>query len=214
MISNTHSGEGNLAPDAVGRGARLHKRPDERPPTPYELRSILEYDPDTGLFLWRPRPASLFSDAKQQPYLGAIGWNARFAGKPAFTSTNSDGYKIGRIFFRWHRAHRVAWAMFYGRWPEGEIDHINRDPSDNRICNLRLADRALNNQNRRLQVNNRSGVPGVHWSKRHQKWRAVIKVSGRKHYLGVFADFGDAVAARRAGEISFGFNREHSHAPD
>ena len=113
--------------------------------------------------------------------------------------------KNGYIQFRFmaHNllAHRVAWAIYYGKWPEKQIDHINHIKSDNRINNLRQADHSQNGCNRGLQSNNRSGVPGVHWSSQKEKWFAKIKLNGKSKHLGVFADIEDAANAVKKARI-------------
>ncbi len=65
---------------------------------------------------------------------------------------NSRGYLVISHNKKSLKAHRVAYALHYGKWPENELDHINRDPLDNRICNLRDANRVLNNLNRKKKV--------------------------------------------------------------
>jgi hypothetical protein len=98
-------------------------------------------------------------------------------------------------------AHRVAWAIYYGKWPEKQIDHINHIKSDNRINNLRQADHSQNGCNRGLQSNNRSGVSGVHWSSQKEKWFAKIKLNGKSKHLGVFSDIEDAANAVKKARI-------------
>jgi hypothetical protein len=73
-------------------------------------------------------------------------------------------------------AHRLAWRLHYGEWPASEIDHINGDSTDNRIENLRLADRAGNNQHRGKFQNNSSGEPNVSWDKKSGGWRVDVMV--------------------------------------
>ena len=103
--------------------------------TPAMLRQLLDYDPETGLFVWRPRDASWFTDAMRTADQQARGWNTTFAGKSALTH-RKKGYLQGVILGCGFSAHRVALAIQYGHWPK-YIDHINGVPSDNRICNLR-----------------------------------------------------------------------------
>jgi hypothetical protein len=102
----------------------------------------------------------------------------------------------GRCFF----AHRVAWALFCGVWPSGVIDHINGDPSDNRIANLRDVDLNINSQNQRKAMNtNKTGFIGVHATYKHGgiQYRARIRPPGQKTqiYLGSFPTAEQANAA-------------------
>lgn len=136
-------------------------------------------------------------------------WNTKYAGKAAFNSLDGSGYRSGGIFNRTFRAHRVAWALAHGEWPRGFLDHINGDKTDNRLANLRDVTRLENARNMPRPKNNTSGVLGVSWSKSHGKWAARIKVEGRKLSAGHFDKFEDACAARRAANVTFGFNENH-----
>ena len=145
--------------------------------TQERLKELLQYDPDTGIFTWRVSPRANVE-----------------AGRKAGT-TCARGYVIISLKRRLYRAHRLAWLYVYGVWPEKEIDHINRCPSDNRITNLRPADRFLNTQNVGLRRDNASGHRGVGFQKGIGKWRARIQVNKQKITLGCFADKKDAIAA-------------------
>ena len=84
-------------------------------------------------------------------------------GHPA-GSLDKDGYVRIRISSIDYQAHRLAWAYVHGDFPEGEqpfIDHINGNPSDNRITNLKISSQAENNKNKKMKSNNTSGVTGV-----------------------------------------------------
>lgn len=98
--------------------------------TPFELRQLVEYDPETGSLIWKQRD-------------GNARLNSKLAGKPAFAQL-SDGYLTGRIKGKNYKAHRIAWAVAYGEWPQGQIDHINGDRSDNRLPNLRVVSNSEN----------------------------------------------------------------------
>jgi hypothetical protein len=161
------------------------------------LHDLLRYEADTGLLFWKSRPN------------GTPQWNGRFAGKEAFTSEYPGGYKHGDIFGLRVRAHRVIWAMHNGMWPDGEIDHINGNPRDNRIENLREVDRTGQNRNHKLQSNNKSGRVGVYWHSRGQKWTAQIRANGKVYHLGLFASISEAVAARSAAEKVAGYHPNH-----
>lgn len=111
-------------------------------PSPEVLRQLLRYEPDTGKLFWLHRAADLFPSKS-----AAKSWNARFAGAEALATDNGQGYLAGRINGRPLKAHRVVWAISYGEWPIGEIDHINGNPGDNRIANLRAVGRTENTRN-------------------------------------------------------------------
>lgn len=80
--------------------------------------------------------------------------------------------------------HRIAWKYVYGSDPEGCIDHINGDGSDNRICNLRIANKSQNACNSKLRSDNASGFKGVHFDKKNNMWMATIEMNGKSTYLG------------------------------
>lgn len=177
------------------------------PPDIDALRTLLSYDPETGALIWMKRPAGMFKTKR-----AASTWNARYAGRPAFTSDNGRGYKSGGIFARLYSAHRVAWALHYGEWPTGDIDHINGRRDDNRIANLRQVSNAENARNQKLRRDNTSRVSGVHWYKPYKKWLSYISVDGRRKHLGYFAEFADAVSCRKAAEREFGYHPNHGRS--
>lgn len=181
---------------------------DKDTPTPEMLRMLLCYEPDTGKLFWRERDASLFADNRCAESAASV-WNKRFAGKEAFTATKKGGYKHGSIFYSYYSAHRVAWAIHYGCWPDMEVDHINGVPSDNRITNLRDVTPSTNKHNTAKPSNNKSGVCGVYWIKRHKKWGAQIKTRGKFYWLGQFDTIEEAAAARKAAEKKYGFTKRH-----
>jgi len=96
---------------------------------------------------------------------------------------------------RTYRAHRLAWLYVYGVWPASEIDHINQDGGDNRLQNLRLADRFINTQNTGLRKDNKSGHRGVDWSAAANKWRVRIQANNKKITVGHYSVLFDAVEA-------------------
>lgn len=97
--------------------------------------------------------------------------------------------------------HRVAWALHYGEWPKGQIDHIDHDGLNNRIANLRDVDWIGNQRNQRLRRSSQSGVIGVTWRKDKKKWKAQIRVpGGQQVFLGYHSTIEEAASARKAGE--------------
>ncbi|GGJ39403.1 hypothetical protein CDQ92_13080 [Sphingopyxis bauzanensis] len=168
-------------------------------PTPEELRQLVRYEPETGKFYWLPR------EADTQPKRT---WNTRYAGKKA-DRPNGHGYcRIG-IFNRDSMAHRVAWCLFYGEWPEKMIDHINGDPTDNRIDNLRLTTPSDNQKNAKRPKSNTSGHCGVGWHKQRRKWRAYVQTNGKHISLGFYDEKSDAVTAAQAKREELGFSERY-----
>ena len=121
----------------------------------------------------------------------------------------SEGYRRVSIQGKSTGAHRVAWFLHYGKWPDGFIDHINHDRSDNRIGNLRLVSRSDNARNQKLHSHNVSGFNGVSYHKKRQEWRAVIQVDGKKKWVGAFKTKGEAIAARQIANMVYGFHENH-----
>lgn len=157
-------------------------------PTPEELRQLLRYEPETGKLYWKPRPAEMFSSERLSK-----SWNSRYAEKEAFTAP-LNGYKQGMVFYMALYAHRVAWAVYHGEWPEDQIDHINCQRSDNRIENLRKASNSENSRNTLISSNNTSGIKGVSMA-RSGKWVAKIHHDGKSKHLGTFDTQGEAAIA-------------------
>jgi len=166
------------------------------PPIEY-LHKRLRYEPETGKLFWRD------CDEMQKH------WRTRYAGKEALSATNKRGYLHGGLSNKTLLAHRVAFALFYGKWPDMEIDHINGVPVDNRIENLRPASPQQNRKNTGMRSDNTSGVCGVHWSKRDRKWVATIHVNGRPKYLGLFSSIDDAKETRAAASMQHGYTDRH-----
>jgi hypothetical protein len=169
------------------------------------LRKLLTYDPETGKLTWLARPREMFTNDGYR-----VAWCKKYAGKEA-GSLAWDGYRNVGIFTTRYRAHRLAWALHFGRWPAQGLDHINGDRADNRIANLREATQSENQRNRCLPKGHKSGVYGVRWD--GKKWEAFIKGNeGRNKYLGWFDDFDAAVAARRQAERELGYHENHGRA--
>lgn|SRR5574337_13974 len=126
------------------------------------MNEDLKYDPESGEIIW-------------------IKWN-RVAG-----TKHHDGYIQIRYKNKLYGAHRIAWFLYYGKWPT-LIDHINGDRSDNRISNLREATKRQNAQN---SIQSKP-YKGVTWAKTSNKWRARIVIDGTELHLGVFETIEEA----------------------
>jgi hypothetical protein len=181
-----------------------------RRPSPRVLRRLLDYDPSTGLLSWKPRPVWMFAgQTTRQKESRAVTWNKRFAGKPAFETIDTQGYKLGRILIAKVMAHRIIMAMTFDAWPEDQVDHINGDRADNRLQNLRSVDAYGNAKNRPLSRRNTSGLLGVRYVKRTNRWHAAITSDGTIYFLGSYPNQEAAVAARAAAEKRFNFHPNH-----
>ncbi len=108
-----------------------------------------------------------------------------------------DGYIRINVDGRLYYAHRLVWIIFNGAIPDGmQVDHIDCDPSNNKISNLRLATQSQNNHNQRVYKNSTSGVKGVIWSKREQRWKVTCWLGNVKHNGGTFKCLDEAIAAQ------------------
>lgn len=167
------------------------------------LNQLLKYNPTTGDLIWKPRPIEFFKTGSEFKR-----WNARYKETVA-GSLHKHGYLQVKILGRMYKAHRIAWALYYGEWPEGQIDHEDRSRANNRIKNLRVVSNQENQKNVSMKKNNKSGHTGVRWSPRLQKWYADIGVDYKTIHLGVFTELEDAIAARKAAEIEYNFHPNH-----
>lgn len=166
------------------------------------LRQLLEYDPATGGLTWRTRSPAMFEGGVRSPEWSCNWWNSRFAGKPAFVTPNKLGYLNGAINARYYLAHRIIWKLVYGTDPEF-VDHIDRNPANNRLANLRSVAHAENCRNRKLRSDNTSGYAGISYVPRlpNRPWRATI---GRE-LIGYFATEAEALRARAEAERVGGY---------
>lgn len=143
------------------------------------LREVLDYDQETGIFTWKVTRGS------------------RKAGQRTPGSLGGDGALYVRVDKVLYKAHRLAWFHVHADWPAEEIDHRNCDPADNRLANLRPADRCGNNHNTRIFSTNTSGFKGVCWNRHYKKWQAVINVRRKVIALGRYDRKEEAAEAYR-----------------
>lgn len=177
-------------------------------PSQAHLNEVLDYDPQTGILLWKFRGDHTFTATvlRTTEQLARV-WNGKNAGKVAFPA-RKDGYHTGSIDGQHYLAHRVIWKLVNGTEPT-VIDHDDRDPDNNRLSNLVDGSQGENMRNRRLSNNNLSGHNGVCFENRRQKWEAFIHTSGTRRFLGYFGNLVDAVAARKSAEIQYAFHPKH-----
>lgn len=166
-------------------------------PSQKYLQACLDYNPATGKLFWKKRPTRHFVDAH-----AAATWNTRFAGKEAFIS-NQRGYKTGRVAGIIYFANRIVWKLVTGQETSREIEHQDRNPGNNKWTNLRLAHHYQNGANKSLHRNNKSGVAGVTFNKTEQKWKAHIRVRGKRISLGTYTSKNKAVFVRKVAEKKY-----------
>ena len=160
------------------------------------LKSILNYNKDTGIFTWKETRNGFVK-----------------AGDVAGSVSKQYGYIIigiavngtNRVF----KAHRLAWLYGHGLFPSDQLDHTNHDRSDNRIINLEEANNASNQRNTSIRTDNKSGINGVRWNKVHKKWYADIRINGRYIYLGLKESKKEAICARLHANRLYKFHANH-----
>lgn len=175
--SPTRPARGRLIPFRHKTGPTLTKK---------DLETILDYEPLKGRFHWKTKQGS-----------GRPGRRAGFKEKPGYRRIQINGRA-------WPESHLV-WLIETGHLPPSDkcVDHINRVRSDNRFCNLRLADRAENQANRKTSTRNKTGFKGIHWVRKTKKWKAEIYARGKRYCLGSYSTKEEAGAAYLAAQ------REH-----
>jgi len=152
--------------------------------TQSDLKSLLHYDPETGLFRW-------LVNIRQAVRVGDI------AG-----TTTPGGYIVIRIARRGYQAHRLAWLYMTGKWPDDQIDHEDLNKANNIWSNLRPATHQQNQANRRAFKTNKLGLKGVALRRRDNKYLATICWNGKIKFLGAFATPEAAHAAYTSAAIA------------
>ena len=150
----------------------------------HRLRETLTYDPITGLFKW----------------LIATGRRAKIGDVAGSVQRK---YIHIRVDGQAYAAHRLAWLFVMGVWPDGELDHVDGDGTNNRWSNIRPATRVEQMRNAAVRYDSTSGYKGVSWHKAGNCWRAYITVEGRTIALGLYRDKENAIAARKAAEAKY-----------
>lgn len=156
--------------------------------TEKRLKEILEYSKETGIFVWKKTK-------------GKRAVKGNIAG-----SIKDNGYRVIGIDKKEYREHRLAWLYEYGYMPK-EIDHKDRNKSNNKIDNLRDATRAENMKNLPKRKDNKSGVTGIY--KNNKKWRVLISNNGKRVYVGDFESMNEAKKARREAMKKYEYDKTH-----
>ena len=144
--------------------------------TQQDLKKLLDYDFETGLFFWKISPA-------KQIKAGNIAGTKR-----------KDGYIQIKVLNEFLLAHRLIWIYVYGYMPK-YIDHINGIRDDNRFSNIREVSNQQNSLNSKISKNNKCGIKGIYWDKSRNKWSARVFLNGKCEF---FSRFDDIALAKNA----------------
>jgi hypothetical protein len=163
--------------------------------TQSQLKKLLYYDHTTGDFIWLVNRSG----------------TARAGDTAGYNHTGSGGktYREITINGRSYFAHRLAFLLMTGSFPEYEVDHEDGNGLNNKWDNLRAVTHNQNAKNRRVYSNNTSGCAGVSWDKRGNKWRVRIGINGKQKPLGYFTDLEEAVRVRKQAEVEHNYHTNH-----
>ena len=175
-------------------------------PSQEVLRQLLSYLMCTGKLFWKERGVEWFTDQRRSAFHQCALWNSRYAGQEAFTATGSDGYLKGTVLGTYYLAQRIIWKLMAGVDPD-EIDHKDGQRQNNAWLNLRNVDRDANARNLAIPSRNTTGAMGVYPVR--SRWYASIRFDNKSKHLGVFDTFEEAVTARKAAEVAYGFHPNH-----
>lgn len=152
--------------------------------TQKRLKELLHYDPLSGNWT---RLKSVTNNG-----FSCVG---RIAG-----TITDQGYRKIAIDGKKYKSSRLAFLYIEGYFPENIVDHINKKKCDDRWCNLREVSKSCNMRNTKVRANNKSGITGVFWATKDNRWRSYIHYNRKTHSLGDYKNFDNAACARLAGE--------------
>ena len=156
------------------------------------VREIFDYSSDTGIVTHRTKKVK-----------------AKIGDRAGSSSKTQSRYL--RVLGKKELEHRIIWLYTFGYLPIGEIDHINHDRTDNRLCNLREVTHHSNMKNKPKYTSNSTGTTGVSIDKRCGKYRAYLSVDGKPKGLGYFDSYDAAVLARTTALQGAGYHANHGH---
>lgn len=132
------------------------------------LREVLDYDPETGIFVWKVNQGKNRTAGKKAGFAFGPYWSLR----------------VDKVQYL---AHRLAWYYAHGYMPDCGIDHKDNDKRNNALFNLREGNQSLNMQNlQKCRSDNKTGYLGVCWHSRDKKYQAQIHLDGKNHFLGLY----------------------------
>lgn len=172
------------------------------------FKSILDYDPETGIFKWKTRPPT----CKSNNIFNSL-FAEKIAGSVHRCKRSKTTYVAIKIGSKTHKAHRIAFYIMEGMAPE-QVDHIDNNGMNNKWSNLRASDSRDNSKNLPMQTSNKSGHIGVNWHKSAKKWQVrAVNSDGIRVDLGRYDDLNYAVLVRKQYEKEFGYYENRDGTP-
>jgi len=164
--------------------------------TQKRLKEVLIYDPRSGYFI---------AKIMRRGMRGKIGDSIGYRRSDSYITISIDGSS--------YLASRLAFLYMEGYFPENDADHIDKDPSNTKWDNLRDVSRSCNMKNGNIKTSNKSGVTGVSWNKKADKWEGHIGTPSGKKYLGIFKNKESAAIARFKAEKQYGYDKCNNYSP-
>lgn len=140
------------------------------------VESLLSYDPDSGVFIWKRGNTNHFHH------------HGKIAGR-----VNRAGRIQIKIDGKMYSAHRLVFLIEDGTFPELDVDHIDGNPLNNTRSNLRLVTKQQNSYNTKVSKNNKLGVKGVSLTK-NNKFLVMLSINGIQEYLGTYQTLEEAAS--------------------
>lgn len=131
------------------------------------VKSLFNYNPKTGIFTRKTTMGGKRAGSRAGRFM-------------------KDGYRTIRIYRKMYYEHRLAWALVYGDNLDMDIDHIDGDKANNKICNLRLATPSQNLTNSGVRKDSLTGRKGVIYAKSTGKYQARFTFNKKHYHLGSF----------------------------
>lgn len=150
------------------------------------LKEVLDYNPENGHFRWRK--GSFYNQG-----------NERRAGSIDISNSHRSIFIEGNKYLE----QTLVWLYVYGYFPEDNIYHIDGDKQNNRLINLKPANKSQTCQSKNKQSNNTSGFKGVSFCKSKERWRATIRVNKKLIHLGYFTCLEKAAQAYKEAAIKY-----------
>lgn len=158
------------------------------------IKKIFDYNPENGEFI---RVLRMNKSRQWVPCRT----------KPSSNCANRGYTKVGIDGVTYY-THRLIWLWMTGEFPDGFVDHINGDQTDNRWSNFRVVNFSDNVKNTGLQKRNKTGHTGIYINKQG-RYFVNVRHQGRTIYLGSFDTLDEAIPIRKKAEQEYGFHSNH-----